>query len=335
MDGYLPLGGVVSDYKPLAVVLGGGGFIGSNLVKRLVQQDRYKVVAVDVDWPKYRQECWEGADQHFADLTDITHAEEAVQNAEVVFHLAADMGGVEYFHSNADFTAAVYNARITQNVLAAIGRQRGTRLVYASSACAAATEHQYLQGYAPKLSEKDLYWGTPDQLYGAEKRFGAYMCERAPFDARVAIFHTIYGPYQEHEGIRMKFPSAVVRKALAARETGEIELFGDGSQLRSYLYIDDALDRLLSLANMSYNPGPMMIGSEYTASCIEVARLALHHAGAYDAEVKFNLNNKVAPTGVLGRNCDMTKCKNLFGRKDETSLGVGLKRMMKWIEEVM
>jgi len=333
MDGHKPLI-PASGWSPRIAVLGGGGFIGSNLVKRLVEENRYRVMAYDVNWPAYRQKCWEGAETYFADLTDFDHVQDAVAGADMVFHLAADMGGVEYFHSNADYTAAVYNARITQNVLAAIGRQRGIRLVYASSACAAATEHQYIDGYAPALNEKDLYWGTPDQLYGAEKRFGAWMCEKAPFDARVAIFHTVYGPYQEHEGIKMKFPTAVVQKALQARESGELELFGNGMQLRSYLYIDDAIDRLLQLGALCYNPGPMMIGSDKVHTCIEVARIAIGHAGAYGAEIKFNLNKTTAPTGVLGRNCDSSKYYNLFGKTEEVEIKDGLERLTKWIKEV-
>lgn len=320
-------------FKKTVVVLGAGGFIGSNLVKRLVAQDEYTVVGYDVNYPKNRQEAWEGAHMRFADLTDYDHAMDAVSGADIVFHLAADMGGVEYFHSSADYTAAIYNSKITNNVLAAIGRQRGTRLVYASSACAAATENQYIKGYAPKLTEKDLCWGTPDQLYGAEKRYGAYLCENAPFDARVAIFHTVYGPYQEISGIKMKFPSAVLTKALKARETGELELFGDGSQLRTYLYIDDALDRLMGLAELSYNPGPVMIGAETSYSCFEVAKMAIGLAGVPDTRITFNLSRETAPTGVLGRGCDGSKYRTIFpGHYKELGLRLGLTKFLEWIE---
>lgn len=316
-------------------VLGAGGFIGSNLVQRLVAAG-HDVVGYDVDWPSNRQDAWVGAETRFADLTDPDHTQDAVKNSQIVFHLAASMGGVEFFHSSRDFGAALYNSRITSNVLAAIGRQRGTRLVYASSACAAATEHQYLKGYAPKLNEKDLYWGTPDQLYGSEKRQGAWLCEKAPFDARVAIFHTVYGPYQEIEGVRMKFPSAILMKAKKAVKSNEIELFGDGSQLRSYLYVDDAIDRLIKLAFHDYNPGPVMIGSDTTYSCLEVAKLARSLVGAHDAKISFNLNNSVAPTGVMGRNCDSTKFRNVFGPRSyrERDLRSGLSKFLDWINDV-
>ena len=249
------------------VVLGGGGFIGANLVHRL-RADGYEVQAVDIEFP-----AWRGVSGAKLDLRDPTQANLAVAGAGTVFHLAADMGGVGYFHSGADLGAAMANGIMSHNVIEACATARVRRLFYASSACAYPTECQMEEGLAPLLSEDMLGFGTPDALYGAEKLHTLRLMGKVPH-ARVGVFHTIYGPLQEHEGVRMKFPAAVATKALAARETGRLEVWGDGTQLRSYLYVDDAVDRLVTLAEADENPGPIMVGAEGSVSCDEIAPCA-------------------------------------------------------------
>jgi nucleoside-diphosphate-sugar epimerase len=311
------------------VVLGGGGFIGSNLVQRLTG-DGHDVTAVDVQRPGFRLGALAGARWLTADLTDSAEVRRAVDGAGTVFHLAADMGGVAWFHSDKDWQAALTNGRITTNVLEACGRMDVGRLVYASSACACATENQQKQGWAPLLTEADMGWGSPDARYGAEKRHGAYLCGTAPFDARVAVLHTVYGPLQEHEGQRMKFPSAVAMKALRARDTGTLELWGDGTQLRTYLYIDDAVDRLVALAEAGTNPGPVMVGATGAVTCIDVARTCLAIAGVPDAEIV----TVPGPVGVQSRDCDLTRWTGHFGVPHQTSIEDGFRRFMAWLDQL-
>lgn len=318
------------------VILGGGGFIGSNLARRYVEMGR-EVIAVDQAFPDFRREALAGAGLAVRDLRVQPQVASVMFPGALVFHLAADMGGVGYFHSDADWPASLNNARITLNVAEAAGRAGVDRLVYASSACACATEpatdwtaDDY--GYYGNrlLHESDLYWGTPDARYGQEKRNGAHLFTSAPYDARVAILHTVYGPLQEHEGVRMKFPAAVATKALAARETGRLEVWGDGTQTRSYLYVDDAVDRLVALAEADVNPGPIMVGAEGSVSCDEIAHLCLDLAGVPDAEVV----HVDGPTGVAARDCDLSRWREVFGEPHQTSYRDGFAAFVEWLDSL-
>ena len=318
------------------VILGGGGFIGSNLARRYVEMGR-EVYAVDQAFPDFRREALAGAGLAVRDLRVQPQVASVMFPGALVFHLAADMGGVGYFHSEADWPASLNNARITLNVAEAAGRAGVDRLVYASSACACATEpatdwtaDDY--GYYGNrlLHESDLYWGTPDARYGQEKRNGAHLFTSAPYDARVAILHTVYGPLQEHEGVRMKFPAAVATKALAARETGRLEVWGDGTQTRSYLYVDDAVDRLVALAEADVNPGPIMVGAEGSVSCDEIAHLCLELAGVPDAEVV----HVDGPTGVAARDCDLSRWREVFGEPHQTSYRDGFAAFVEWLDSL-
>lgn len=303
-------------------VLGAGGFIGANLTKRL-RADGHAVKAVDVAFP-----TWRGGHGRHLNLMSLVDAIEAVEGAEVVFHLAADMGGVGYFHSDADLGASMRNGQITLNVLDACQRADVGRIFYASSACAYPIEGQYEQGQPPALAEDMIGHGTPDALYGAEKLHGLRLCSKIEA-ARVGILHTVYGPLQEHEGRRMKFPAAVATKALAARDTGKLELWGDGSQMRSYLHVDDAVDRIVRLTFDESYAGPVNIGSAGAVTCREVAELCLRIVGAEDAEI---VTNPAEPSGVLARDCDLTKWEAMYGRPDDMGLHAGFVSFLDWLE---
>ena len=301
-------------------ILGGGGFIGANLARRLVA-DGHEVIVVDREFPRWRRVP--GATPLHRDLRDPAQVATVMRPGALVFHLAADMGGVGYFHSDADWPASLNNARITLNVAEAARDAGVARLVYASSACACATEAQ-----GSPLDEAMIHWGTPDARYGQEKRNGAHLFTSAPYDARVAILHTVYGPLQEHEGVRMKFPAAIATKALAARETGRVEVWGDGTQTRSYLYVDDAVDRLVALAEVEQNPGPIMVGAEGSVSCDEIAHLCLELAGVPDAEVV----HVDGPTGVAARDCDLSRWREVFGEPRQTSYRDGFASFVAWLD---
>jgi len=311
-------------------VLGGGGFIGSNLVCRLVS-DGHDVTAVDVQFPDWRLCALDGAARLTLDLTDPKNVTAALDGADLVYHLAADMGGVAWFHGPQDWPASLTNGRITNNVLTGCTIADIDRIVYTSSACAYATEIQHTPGQAPKLQESEhLSWGTPDAGYGWEKRYGLELCTRAPIDARVAICHTIFGPLQEHEGQRMKFPAAVITKALAARTSGRLELWGSGEQRRSYLFIDDAVDRLITLGFDDRYNGPVNVGAEGSVTCEEVARMCLDIVGA-DAEVV----TIDGPVGVMSRDCDNTKWAQTYGEPSQTPLDVAFTKFAEWVEPLL
>lgn len=326
------------------LVLGGGGFIGSHLCKRLAAAGN-EVFAVDVEFPAFREPQYpRGVQKWYGDLRDIARVSAVLHASEpdVVWQLAADMGGVEYFHSSHDWQAAVNNQLINVNVMDAVAhRCPNARVVFTSTACALATEkqtHRRREGVCSSffdwpLTEKDIEWGTPDQLYGQEKRNSAFLWSKAPLDTRVAFLHTVYGPFQEHAGIRMKFPSAVAMKARRARETRKIELLGDGRQVRTYLYVDDAVDRLLALGASKEDPGFVNIGGTKPYTVNEVASIALSAAGVHYCDWA----NIDGPTGVEARAADMTKFNRAFpefSSRCDVSLEGGLRRFIEWLDEI-
>jgi nucleoside-diphosphate-sugar epimerase len=310
-------------------ILGAGGFIGCNLADSLAA-DGHDVYAVDIAFPEFREpKLAHVARRETWDLRDIAQVRYAVQGADIVYHLAADMGGVAWFHGPQDWPASLTNGIITANVLQACTEAAVPRLVYTSSACAYATELQQVPGDAPKLNERDhLSWGTPDAGYGWEKRYGLELCSRAPFDARVAICHTIFGPYQEHEGGRMKFPAAVATKAIAARRTGRLELWGSGEQRRSYLFINDAVQRLTTLGMADTYDGPVNVGAEGSVTCQEVAQMCLDIAGVPDAEIV----TVPGPVGVMSRDCDNRKWTATYGDAPQTPLRDAFGQFIDWLD---
>ena len=322
------------------VVLGGGGFIGSNLVRRLIADGRDDVVAVDVAFPDWRYSL----DDDRCIVADLRERDEVfdalrfadryapcrIQYAGTVFHLAADMGGVGYFHSDADLGASLNNGRITTNVMRAALYAMPERLFYASSACCYPVEYQRVAGRALDLTEDFAGMGTPDQLYGAEKLHGLRLASKVP-GARVGILHTVYGPLQEHEGRRMKFPAAVATKALDARKSGTLELWGDGSQLRSYLHVDDAVERILRITAADHYEGPVNVGAEGAVTCRSVAELCLDLVGAPDARI---VANPAEPSGVLARDCSNAKFDALYGPGPDMGLRAGFRSFLDWLETV-
>jgi GDP-D-mannose 3', 5'-epimerase len=296
-------------------VLGGGGFIGSHVVAYLAERGD-RVVAVDKQFPEFREEWWSKGAQLELDLSDRGSVWRAVAGFDRVFHFAADMGGVGYFHSDADAAAAVRNLHLDLTVWKAC-RDAAVPFFYPSSACI------YPETDGLPLHEGLIGAGPADQMYGEEKRFMTLLFEREPL-ARVGVFHTIYGPGQEWDGPRAKFPPAICRKVM---DGGQIEVWGDGSQMRTFLFIDDAVGKIVTVAESPAYGGPVNVGSDEEVTVRECADWLCDHAGV-DADYRFRLDK---PQGVKLRGCDNSEFDHRYGRPTQVPARDGLCRLFDWL----
>jgi GDP-D-mannose 3',5'-epimerase len=306
-------------------ITGATGFIGSHMARYLMDQG-HRVTGFGNNTPRdpWRKEVWDSL--HQRRFVPLTHDDPFLHGYDRVYHFAADMGGVGYFSRN-DFDPYINNSRMTFRVLKAVEFFKVERAFIASSACAYPVRFQQTMGVAKKLNETMLEQGEPDQMYGREKLMAIRLSERHTQDVRVGILHTIYGEGQEFEGQRTKFPMAAARKALQARSTGTVEMWGNGEQKRSYLHIDDAVRMIEAVTEGRYE-GAVNIGYEGAVSCNEIQLLCLEAAGA-QAQM---LYNNAEPTGVWGRDCDSTKFRNLYGNMQTVNYSEGFGRLVDWLD---
>lgn len=311
-------------------VLGGTGFIGSHMVKFLKDKGHW-VRAVDKEVQsriKSRGVLFGVADEILKlDLRKLDNCILAIKDCDYVIHLASDMGGVGYFTYN-DYYPYINNMRMDMNVLEACEILGTKRLFYSSSACIYPTHKQQNTKNVPKLKEYQIYPANSDLSYGWEKLMMLRLCERSPLDARVGIFHTIFGEYQEIEGPRMKFPPSIAVKALKARKTGKIEVWGDGTQVRSFLYIKDALEKIYAVLMYSRYTIPINIGSDEAVSVNQVIDMVCQIVGI-KPEIIYNED---MPSGVLARNCDNTLFESIYSIKNNYSTYQGFENLINWLE---
>ena len=308
-----------------AVVLGAGGFLGRSVARELIDAGAaVRVVGHRPPTDEDARSVWDSAaEQRIADLTTSCAV---IDGCREVYHFAADMGGVGYLSSD-QLRSFVTNSRITFNVLEAIERSDVERAFLASSACAYPVEKQG-GPHAPRLDEEDLSSGTPDKLYGREKRTMIELAEHLDADVRVGVLHTVYGPGQRLHGPRTKFPPAIVMKALAARTTGRIELWGDGQQRRSFLYIDDSVQMILRMMRLPYR-GPTNIGFEGAVSVDEITAICTSHLGISPDIVHL----PTGPTGPIARDCSNRRFTERYGAMEPIGYSEGFGRMLDWAEK--
>lgn len=305
--------------SPRIVVTGAAGFIGSHVYSYLKQKG-YDVRGIDI----------RGGTDVKGDLRSMYDCNEVFSRTDWVIHLASDMGGVGYFHAkegrNGPF---INNMRIDMNVLETCHNKAIDRLFFASSACVYPIHLQQDLDNVPKLNEQQIYPANCDEHYGWEKLMMLRLCEEADLDTRVGIIHTTYGPGQEWTGKRSKFPPAIAGKALDAETAGRIEIWGDGSQMRSYQYIDDTVAKIMAVMESDQYEGPVNIGAEGAVSCLDVAELCcrlLH----IDPEFVFN---PAKPSGVLARDCDNSEFRRRYGFDSKTTLEQGFYQLINWIDK--
>lgn len=313
----------------LVVVAGAGGFIGSHMVAYLKEKGHF-VRAVDIEFPEIRKEWWQQADEIIkADMRDINNVIDVIKDVDWVIWLCSDMGGVYYFHTH-DYSPFLNNMQMDMNILRAIEALGGQkRLFYSSSACIYPTHLQKDTCNPFIASEDKIFPASSDQMYGWEKLMMTMLCERSPIDARVGIFHTIYGPGQEWEGERAKFPPSIAYKALKAKKTGKkIKIWGNGSQLRTFCYIKDALEKIYLILTQEYH-GPVNVAGNELVSVIDTAELLCE---IVDIPKKFEYESS-KPSGVLARGANNNKFESLYGYKNNYSLKNGFSEVVEWMKK--
>jgi len=315
------------------LVTGAGGFIGGHLVARLRQDRAHDVRGVDrVPLDGWYQR-FDDVDSRVADLQDPIACQNACEGVDVVYNLAADMGGMGFIENNK--ALCMLSVLISTHMLEA-ARQAGVqRFFYSSSACVYAAGKQESPEVEP-LRESDAYPAMPEDGYGWEKLFSERMArhyfEDFGLETRVARYHNVYGPQGTYDGGREKAPAAISRKVAAAVLSGsrEIEIWGDGKQTRSFTYIDDCVDGTLRLT-VSDVREPLNIGSEQLVTINELVDIVEDIAGVTLTR-HYDLS---APQGVRGRNSENTLIRDSLGWSPSISLEDGLQDTYKWIYDQM
>jgi nucleoside-diphosphate-sugar epimerase len=316
-----------------AVVCGGGGFIGGHLVKNLLARGVNVIRSVDVkpmdEWYQISSEV----ENVVADLQDKDSCYRAARGAEVVFQLAADMGGMGFIENNK--ALCMLSVLINTHMLLAARDSGVERFFYSSSACVYNGDKQKDPRVTP-LKESDAYPALPEDGYGWEKLFSERMCRHFEEDfglqCRVARYHNVYGPHGTWSGGREKAPAAICRKVLDAKLSGkhEIEIWGDGNQTRSFMYIDDCLKGTIALTESEIHE-PLNLGSSELVTINQLVDIVEDIAG-----VKLKRRYKLdAPKGVNGRNSDNTKIVEYLGWEPSIKLRDGLAKTYDWIQKEM
>ena len=312
-----------------ALVCGAGGFIGSHLVRRL-KEEGFWVRGVDLKYPEFGSTVAD--DFIVGDLRDPATCSASVDRQFCeVYQLAADMGGAGFVFTGENDADIMHNsALINLNILDACWKRNCSRIFYSSSACIY-PEHNQLDPDNPMTAEDSAYPANPDSEYGWEKLFSErlYLAFHRNYgmDVRVARYHNIFGPEGTWDGGREKAPAALCRKIAQASDGGEIEIWGDGSQTRSFLYVDECLEGSIRLMRSDWI-GPVNIGSEEMVSINELANMIMEIAGK-----SVSLNHITGPLGVRGRNSDNQLIGDKLGWSPSQSLMDGLSKTYPWILE--
>jgi nucleoside-diphosphate-sugar epimerase len=314
----------------LALVCGAGGFIGSHLVERL-KNEGFWVRGVDLKFPEFSET--RADDFIIADLRKPENCRAVVDRPfDEVFQLAADMGGAGYlFTGDSDAQIMHNSACINLNVLESCHNRNIKRVFYSSSACVYPGYNQK-DALAPICREDTVYPADPDSEYGCEKLFSerlysSYM-RNFGICTKIGRYHNIYGPEGTWRGGKEKVPAALCRKVAEASDEGSIEIWGDGHQTRSFLYIDECIEGTLRLMRHPSFHGPVNIGSDELVSINRLASMVMNVAGK-----QLTLRHVDGPQGVRGRSSDNALIERMLRWRPSMPLEMGLDTLYRWIEE--
>jgi GDP-D-mannose 3', 5'-epimerase len=314
----------------LTVVAGAGGFIGGHLVAALRQQGA-RVRAVDIKPLDEWHQVLDGVENLVADLKLVEQCQRACEGATNVFQLAADMGGMGFIENHK--ALCMLSVLTNTHMLLAARDQGARRFFYSSSACVYNLDRQRSPEVVP-LKESDAYPAMAEDGYGWEKLFSERMCrhfrEDFGLETRVARYHNVYGPHGTWDGGREKAPAAICRKVIRAKQTGDhaIEIWGDGHQTRSFMYIDDCVRGTLAIARSDILD-PINLGSSELVTINQLVDIAEEIAGV-KLERRYDLG---APKGVNGRNSDNTMIRASLRWEPSIKLRDGMERTYRWIRD--
>jgi len=316
-----------------AVVCGGGGFIGGHLIKSLQANGVEVIRAVDIKPLDEWYQVIDGVENLSLDLQDKENCQKAAKGANAVFQLAADMGGMGFIENNK--ALCMLSVLTNTHMLMAARDQGVNRFFYSSSACVYNAAKQTNPDVVA-LKEEDAYPAMPEDGYGWEKLFSERMCRHFEEDfglqCRVARYHNVYGPLGTWTGGREKAPAAICRKVIDAKTSGkhEIEIWGDGKQTRSFMYIDDCTKGTQMIFESDIHE-PLNLGSNELVTINQLVDIVEEIAGV-KLKRTYNLG---APKGVNGRNSDNTLIQQRLGWAPSISLRDGLAKTYAWIESEM
>ena len=324
------------------LVCGGGGFIGGHLIKYLKDKG-YWVRGVDLKYNEWHpvHEC---ADEFvIGDLRDPSLVMRVIDNdIDEVYQLAADMGGAGFVFTGENDADIMHNSALVNLNVAHEAIRKGVKKVFYSSSACMYPEHNQMDPDNPNCTEDSAYPANPDSEYGWEKLFSerlflAFMKNKG-LEVRIARYHNIFGPYGSWTGGREKAPAAMCRKAAEAEEGGSLEVWGPGTQTRSFLYIDECLEATYRLMQSDFT-GPVNIGSEEMISINDFAQMAIDISGKnvsiynIDGQEFEDKYGHRCPIGVNGRNSDNTLYRDKVGWAVSEPLLEGMKKTFKWINK--
>lgn len=307
------------------LVVGSSGFIGSNLVDKLHKEGNF-VVGIDKGWYKYSTPdkfiCFDITMSGFAALSaEMGHIDEC-------YVLACEMGGMGYIGDEIahGYDIAVGSTKIVVNLIELCNRKKIKKVFFSSSAC---VYNQDLQkdSNSPALKESDAIPANPDLLYGWQKLYAEKMFMASGLNVRIARFHNIFGKWGTFDGGKEKAPAALCRKVAMAKDGDEIEVWGDGTQTRSFLHIDECLEGVERLMNSDYKQ-PLNIGSEELISINVLAQMIINISGK-----RLRIKNIEGNVGVKGRNSDNTLCQEVLGWSSTIPVKHCIQQLYSWVNE--
>lgn len=310
------------------LVCGAGGFIGGHLVKKLKSEGHW-VRGVDL---KYHEFCETAADEFVqADLRDQQVCRDVAGGIEVIYQLAADMGGAGYLFTGEHDADVLHNSGTINLNMVREAHEKGVKKIFYSSSACIYPEYNQLDPDNPNCAEDSAYPAAPDSEYGWEKLFSERLylayARNYGMQVRIARFHNVFGPEGTWCGGKEKAPAAMCRKVAEVEDGGEIEVWGDGEQTRSFLYVDECLAGVQRLMESDF-PGPVNIGSDEMITINDLARMAMDIAGK-----EVSIRHIEGPLGVRGRNSDNRLIKEKLGWAPSRPLREGMEKTYAWIAE--